>query len=361
MYFIEMSNFNTLASFYQGKRVLITGHTGFKGAWLWTWLRHWGAELWGYALEPEGEQALFRHLPEAWGQSRLADLRDKIQLREYIREIQPQLIFHLAAQPLVLRAYEDPIYTLETNVLGTAYLLEALEELQAPCQVVCITTDKVYENREWVYPYRELDPLGGHDLYSSSKACAELVASAWRRSFGANKPWALATARAGNVIGGGDFAAYRILPDAVRAWTAGESLLLRHPGAIRPWQHVLEALSGYLLLAYRLAQNPTAYAQAYNFGPLLDEAIPVAQLIQWAAEHWPGADFQILDQAHKPHEAHYLRLDCSKAAQELAWRPHWSVQEAVAQSLNWYRQFYQQPQDAAQLCLDQIQAYCRQV
>lgn len=352
-----MKQETVLENFYRGKRVLITGHTGFKGSWLWTWLRHWGAELWGYALAPEGEDALFSQLPSSWGQSKVADIRQFVSLRDYIQELQPDIIFHLAAQPLVLRAYQEPLYTIETNVLGSSNLLQAFSGLQKAALCIYITTDKVYENREWIYPYRENDALGGHDIYSSSKACTELLAASWRQSFlqGSNK--ALATARAGNVIGGGDWAEYRILPDAARAWSKKEPLVLRRPSAIRPWQHVLDALYGYLLLAYKLQENPEAHSQAYNFGPSSDEAISVGQLSDWAAALWPGAAVEKQREAEGPHEAQRLRLDCSKAMQELNWTPRWQSKEAVEKTMRWYHAYCEQKESAETLCLRDIEDF----
>jgi CDP-glucose 4,6-dehydratase len=350
-----------MQDFWKDKKVFITGHTGFKGAWLWFWLAELGAKLSGYALAAE-EPSLYRDLAgDELGQSTIGDIQNFEQLQAAIQAAQPDVLFHLAAQPLVLRAYQEPLYTLSVNVQGTAHVLEALRSLDKPCLVIVITTDKVYENREWVYPYRETDPLGGYDLYSSSKACAELVAQSYRSSFFnpndyAQHHKALATVRAGNVIGGGDWAANRILPDAVRALQQGQSIPLRNPKAIRPWQHVLEALNGYLILAQALSQQPQALAQAYNFGPLYDEGIVVEQVVRWAIEAWGSGEYHLNPPAKPLHEAQLLRLDCSKAVQELGWRPRWTAQRAVQESIWWYKAVLQEGMSARQACAQQIKA-----
>ena len=348
-----------MRNFWQGRRVFITGHTGFKGAWLWQCLANWGAELKGYALAAE-PQSLFRDLQgHRLGESQEGDLRDAPKLKTALHDFKPEVVFHLAAQPLVLQAYQEPLYTLDVNVQGTAHLLEALRTYDAPCLSLIITTDKVYENQEWVYPYRETDALGGYDLYSASKACAELVVQAYRRSFfDAAQGRALATARAGNVIGGGDWAAYRILPDAVRAWSSGETLVLRRPWAVRPWQHVLEALSGYLTLIEAMAVEPLKHSRAYNFGPLYDEAISVEQVVTWAAEDWGlGANYELKPEVSAHHEAGQLRLDCSLSLGALAWRPRWQARKAVEQTMFWYRQHGLQGVSAAELCSEQLATY----
>lgn len=347
---------------YSGKRVLLTGHTGFKGAWLLMLLRELGAEVAGYALAPESPSLYGQIRGEELCRSTIADLRDEASLRAALLDFRPDFVFHLAAQPLVLDAYERPVYTFEVNALGTARLLECVRGLDQPCTVVVVTTDKVYENREWEYPYRENDGLGGYDPYSSSKACTELITASYRSSFFnpadyARHGKALASARAGNVIGGGDWAARRIIPDIIRALQAGTVVELRHPRAVRPWQHVLEALYGYLLLGARLQTQPEAFGAAFNFGPLYDEAVTVEQLVQSALRAWGGGSYRVLEQAGTPHEAGLLRLDCSRAVAQLGWRPRWSAAQAVEQTMFWYGRVLQGGEPAARVCLEQISAY----
>ena len=333
-------------AFWRGRRVLLTGHTGFKGSWLLLWLLEMGAEVWGYALEAETEPNLFRALaPELQGragfQQCLANLADTAALSAWVAEAQPEVVFHLAAQPLVRRSYEDPLGTWTTNVMGSLQLLEALKPLKQACAVVMVTTDKVYENREWLYGYREGDPLGGHDPYSASKAAAEIAVASWRASFCGDAAHqtphlAIATARAGNVIGGGDWATDRIVPDAMRALAKGEPIGVRNPAATRPWQHVLEPLSGYLLLAEWLASKPVTPNEAFNFGPTLESNQPVGTLVDTILSHWPGTWRDVSDPM-APHEANLLHLQIDKAYHYLSWQPRWDYATTIGRTVAWYR------------------------
>lgn len=355
-----------LTEFYRGKRVLITGHTGFKGAWLTLWLSSMGAHVHGYALDPPTTPSLFAEARVATrlASQRIADVRDAAALAGYIREVRPEIVFHLAAQALVRLSYEQPRATYETNITGTVNLLEAVRA--APGVRVCqiITSDKCYENREWAYAYRENDPMGGADPYSNSKGCVELIVSAYRRSFFAPEHitrhgLSLASARAGNVIGGGDWARDRIIPDCVRALQAGESILVRNPHAIRPWQFVLEPLSGYLLLARRQWEEPARFADAFNFGPSAEGMVPVARIVEQVLHAWGTGTFHSPPQAGAVHEASFLQLDITKAATLLKWRPVLPLAEAIRMTIDHYRQRASADRnfDAAAACLGQIQSY----
>jgi CDP-glucose 4,6-dehydratase len=321
---------------WSGRRVLITGHTGFKGSWLSHWLLRRGAEVFGLSLAPDTTPALFDQLDLADRMNhRTGDIRTAGIVADRVAEVQPNAIFHLAAQPLVLQSYTDPVETWGTNVMGTLHVLEAARALTLPCALVVITTDKVYENREWPYPYREPDRLGGHDPYSSSKAATELVVASHARSFLKGGPVRLATARAGNVIGGGDWAENRILPDLARALAAKEPLALRNPAAIRPWQHVLDPLAGYMAMAEQmLAGSPVP--DAVNFGPEPDDLAPVRRLVEIALQHWPGT-WQDASDPDAPHEAGRLTLSIELARATLGWAPRWGLENAVARSIEWYR------------------------
>lgn len=351
---------------YRDKRVLVTGHSGFKGAWLCEWLIRLGAKVTGLALPPDTKPALFQQLRLADRvDSIFGDLRGAEGVRRVVTEAQPDFVFHLAAQPLVRKSYREPVETWQINVLGTIHLLEALRTLEKPCAAVLVTTDKCYENREWTYGYRENDALGGHDPYSSSKAAAEIAVSAWRRSFFAQHPVRVASARAGNVIGGGDWAEDRIVPDCARAWLAGRPVRIRNPDATRPWQHVLEPLSGYLWLAACLA-SPAAetgagrerFASAFNFGPGHDANRTVRELVEEARGHLGGEWIDGSDPT-AVHEARLLQLSIDKAAAFLRWQPVWSFPEAVRETLRWYFDVSrgQRPDQAIDLTYDQIQAY----
>ena len=356
-------------SFWRGRRVLLTGHTGFKGSWLSLWLLSLGAEVWGYALPPEQGRALFSDLdldqnsghPD-WGnfQHQIGDVCDLRALSRFVHEAQPQVVIHLAAQSLVRRSYHDPLGTWSTNVQGSLNLLEALKHLQHSCSVVMVTTDKVYSNQEWDYGYREKDRLGGHDPYSASKAAAELAIASWRSSFcgsGVHQtPYlGIATARAGNVIGGGDWAQDRIVPDAMRSLAAGEAILVRRPEATRPWQHVLEPLGGYLLLAEKLATACPAHASAFNFGPALEANRSVRELVETVLAHWPGS-WQDLSDLTAPHEAGRLHLQIDKAHHQLGWQPRWSFAITLERTVAWYRAVNEGASPFA-CCLADLEAY----
>jgi CDP-glucose 4,6-dehydratase len=333
-------------TFWCGRRVLLTGHTGFKGSWLLLWLQQLGAEVWGYSLEPEPEPNLFRQLrrDQRHGKSwhhREADLADLASLKDWVHKAQPEVVIHLAAQPLVRHSYIDPLGTWATNVQGSLHLLEALKPLQHVCAVVMVTTDKVYENREWAYGYREPDRLGGHDPYSASKAAAEIAIASWRGSFCGMAPHQtgnlhIATARAGNVIGGGDWSADRIVPDAMRALAAGESVTVRNPAATRPWQHVLEPLSGYLRLAEALAIESDPPCEAFNFGPQRESNRPVRELVNFMLSHWSG-DWIDKSDPDAPHEAGLLHLQIDKAHHRLGWQPRWDYATTIERTVGWYR------------------------
>jgi CDP-glucose 4,6-dehydratase len=357
-----MSHFWT-PDFWQGRRVWLSGHTGFKGSWLALWLLQWGALVEGYALDPDAEagEALFPLLgiADILAHDERADLADRDRLITRIEAFQPEVVFHLAAQPLVQRSYREPLLTWSTNVIGTCHVLEAVRRLEQPCTAVMITTDKVYDNREWDYAYREVDPLGGHDPYSSSKAAAQLAIASWRASYcgqgaGQRPQLRIASARAGNVIGGGDWAENRIVPDAVRALIAGQPVEVRSPAATRPWQHVLEPLGGYLLLAERLHQDPSL-AAAFNFGPDREANRPVRELVEEILTHWPGGWVDGSDPGAR-HEAGRLDLSTDRAFHQLGWRPRWDFATTVAETVAWYRR-YQAGEPARELCLEQIARY----
>ena len=352
---------------YRNKRVLITGHTGFKGAWLAEWLLDLGAEVTGFALPPSTDPSLFEQLGL---QNRLnhiiGDVRDLTTLTHAVESARPDFIFHLAAQPLVRLSYEQPVETYATNVLGTVNLLEAVRQANRPCSVVCITTDKCYQNKEWVHSYREEDPMGGHDPYSASKGAAEIVISSYRSSYFSHPASAihLASARAGNVIGGGDWALDRIVPDSVRALAAGQPIQVRNKTSRRPWQHVLEPLSGYLHLAARLGReastpsrsSPPALQSAFNFGPSLDSNQPVSQLVHELLQHWPGS-WEDRSDPYAVHEANLLNLAIDKAFHLLHWEPTWNFAETIKQTAAWYRRCVSQPSLAKETALEQIRTY----
>lgn len=342
--------------FWRGRRVFITGHTGFKGGWLSVWLTHLGAEVYGLSLAPATTPALFEVARVGEGMhSTIGDIRDQQTLTAAMQAAQPEIVFHLAAQPLVREGYRDPRTTLETNVMGTMNVLEAVRATPSVKAVEVITTDKCYQNREWVWPYREDDALGGHDPYSASKACAEIVTAAWRDAY-LGDGVAVASTRAGNVIGGGDWSPDRLIPDAFRAWDAGEPLTIRYPHAVRPWQHVLEALAGYLLLGEQLLRGDSDCAGAWNFGPSADDCLPVEDLLSVLAERWgDGADWQV-EAVPQPHEAGLLRLDSSKARSGLDWRPAFNLSRALAVTVDWH-QAWRRGEDMRRISLAQIDQY----
>lgn len=328
---------------YRNKKVFLTGHTGFKGSWLLVWLNILGAKVKGYSLAPAPDNDLFGQIK---GQERcenvFADLKDKVRLEKEIIAFEPDFIFHLAAQPLVRLSYEIPSETFLVNAIGTAYVLDAVQKLNKPCHVILITTDKVYENLEWHYPYREIDRLGGYDPYSASKAAAELVISSYRNSFfntidfqKHNK--SIASARAGNVIGGGDWAKDRIIPDIIRALQKEETVQLRNPNAVRPWQHVLEPLSGYLQLGVKLTEDPVKYAEAWNFGPFQADNLSVEELSKVALKVWGSGTFKYANLNGQVHEAGLLSLDISKTIASLQWKPKMNAQQAIQMTIEWYK------------------------
>ena len=351
--------------FWVGRRVLLTGHTGFKGSWLLLWLQQLGAQVWGYALEPEGSQSLFSSLAQELNSGsgfthQIADLADQAALAELVQRCQPEVVLHLAAQPLVRRSYQDPLGTWATNVIGSLHVLEALKPLQHPCSVVMVTTDKVYENQEWSYGYREPDRLGGHDPYSASKAAAEIAVASWRSSFCGEQshqtPYLrIATARAGNVIGGGDWAVDRIVPDAMRSLADGRPIQVRNPLATRPWQHVLEPLGGYLRLVQALACDPEPPREAFNFCPTLASNRPVFELVESMLCHWSGSWLDQRD-PNAPHEAQLLHLQIDKAHHVLGWAPRWDYATTVKRTVDWYHQHHQ-GRPALECCLADLQAY----
>lgn len=351
-----------LKEYYKGKKVFLTGHTGFKGTWMTVWLNSLGAIVKGYALAAP-TPSLYRDIEgDVLCESVVGDIRDKATLQNAVVTFQPDIVYHMAAQPLVLDAYDRPVYTFEVNAIGTANLLEAVKLVDKKCTVINITTDKVYENKEWYYPYRENDHLGGYDPYSASKACSEIVSASYRASFFNPKDYethqtSLATVRAGNVIGGGDWAENRIIPDIVRAVSNDKEVVLRNPKAVRPWQHVLEALYGYLLLAIRMNEAPIQFSEAYNFGPLFDESITVEFLVQQAIEEWGRGSYKVKQDPKQLHEAKLLRLDCSKAVNELKWYPKWNATQAIQNTITWYKRVVEKEQTALEMTILQIEEY----
>lgn len=345
----NLVDIQTLQSYYKHKKVFVTGHTGFKGAWLMAWLQQLGAVVKGYALAPENAESLFNILePLQLGESIIADIRNKEKLLAEIVSFQPDYIFHLAAQPLVRRSYQIPAETFEVNAVGTANVLEAVNKLTNKCSVIIITTDKVYENKEQDILYNETDMLGGYDPYSASKACTEIVVNAFRNSFfnvekiDQHKK-GIVSVRAGNVIGGGDFSEDRIIPDIIRALKQQKIIEVRNPGAVRPWQHVLEPLGGYLLLGGLLNNNVTKYSGAYNFGPNPEDHLTVKQLVEMAIETWGSGSLPIEQAGWKDtgdknqvHEANLLKLDISKAKKILSWQPKLNATTAINWTINWY-------------------------
>lgn len=344
--------------FWKGKKVLLTGHTGFKGGWMSLWLQSMGAELHGFALEPPTKPSLFMEAGVGSGMvSSIADIREFNQVLKTISDFRPEIVIHMAAQPLVRYSYKYPVETYATNVMGTVHVLEALRQVGSARVVVNVTTDKCYENKEWVWGYREDESMGGYDPYSSSKGCAELVTSAYRRSFFMGKGLALASARAGNVIGGGDWAEDRLVPDILRAFERSEPVIIRNPASTRPWQHVLEPLSGYLALAEALWSDPEAYAEGWNFGPRDEDAKPVGWIVERLASDWGEGATWKLDGAENPHEAGYLKLDISKARHRLGWTPRWSLDTALCKIVDWH-QAYLSGKNMRDISLAQIAEYC---
>lgn len=339
---------------YGGRKILVTGHTGFKGSWLSLWLSALGADVVGLSLPPTTD-------PNHWNllklnvESYFADIRDEVSIRNKIHAINPDMIFHLAAQPLVRRSYQEPLETWSTNVMGTANILNAARDLDSLKAVVVVTTDKCYENKEWAWGYREIDPLGGHDPYSASKGGSELVAASFRNSF-FNLPTSalIASARAGNVIGGGDWSEDRLIPDLIRSIESNNALYIRSPNATRPWQHVLECLSGYLALGQQLLQGNKSCAEAWNFGPERDGNRQVQEVLQTIKKHIPGFQWS-QPEGLQPHEAQLLHLDSGKARENLSWKPVWSFEEGIEATVNWYKAWLDRKELISKA---QLKAYC---
>lgn len=349
-------------AFWKNCRVFLTGHTGFKGSWLSLWLHQLGAVVTGFSLHPPTDPSLFEdaNVVASLEQSVYGDIRDGKALASAMQDARPEVVIHMAAQPLVRESYIDPVETYATNVMGTVNVLEASRNTSSVKAILNITTDKCYENREWVWGYRENEPMGGHDPYSSSKGCAELVSSAYRSSFLLQAGIALATARAGNVIGGGDWAADRIVPDAMRAFMNRKCLEVRNPLATRPWQHVLEPLTGYLMLCQQLVERPNEFSVAWNFGPGSADAKPVSQLVDIMIQSWGDEARWKLDTEAHPHEANYLKLDCSKAKSNLKWQPIWNLNRALSETVQWYKARHT-GEDMNAFTLQQIAGYQKEL
>ena len=351
------------STFWNGKRVFVSGHTGFKGGWLSLWLSSMGAKVTGYALAPSTNPSFFEVAKIAgdFETSYLADIRDLGKLQKAMIDARPEIVIHMAAQPLVRHSYVNPVETYATNVMGTVNLLESIRVLDCLRAAVIITTDKCYENKEWVWGYRENEPMGGHDPYSSSKGCAELVTSAYRQSYFAPERYsehkvAIASARAGNVIGGGDWSADRLIPDALKAFESKQSLMIRNPLATRPWQHVLEPLSGYLVLAQALYLQGAKFNGGWNFGPREEDSRTVQEVIDLLIKNWGASASWKQDNGEQPHEAHALKLDCSKARQYLGWSARWTLETAINQITQWHKA-YQQNSSMRDISLAQINSY----
>jgi CDP-glucose 4,6-dehydratase len=344
--------------FWRGKKVFITGHTGFKGSWLSLWLQDMGAVVKGYALEPNTNPNLFTQANVATNMdSEIGDITDLIHISESMKAFNPEVLIHMAAQPLVRLSYKDPILTYATNVMGTVNVLEAARKCTNLKAVVSVTTDKCYENREWAWGYRENEPMGGHDPYSSSKGCAELVTAAYRKSFfNENNTAFLASARAGNVIGGGDWAEDRLIPDILRAFEKNEPVIVRNPLSTRPWQHVLEPLSGYLVLAQHLFDEGSSFAEGWNFGPKDEDCKPVSWILEKMVDIWGNGAKWELDKNNNPHEAGFLKLDCSKAAMRLNWSPKWNLENTLESIINWHQNYLSQ-KNIQEQCFFEIAKY----
>lgn len=357
-----MMDIEFIAEAYKGKKVFLTGHTGFKGAWLLQWLHILGAEIKGYSLPPNNSNDLYNLIDgDSLCDSVIADIMDKEKVEDAVLRFQPDFIFHLAAQPLVRLSYEYPSETFAVNALGTAHVLDAVKKLKKSCVVLLITTDKVYENKEWEYPYRENDRLGGFDPYSASKACAEIIINSYTSSFFNPNDYhrhqkAMASIRAGNVIGGGDWSKDRIIPDIVRALMANEPVSVRNPDSVRPWQHVLEPLGGYLFLGAKLTEDPVKYGGAWNFGPLTEDNLRVEDLVQTALKVWRHGDYKKTFDDHQLHEARLLKLDISKAVNLLQWKPQYTSSEAIEYTMAWYKAFVDK-EEIKEFTVSQICAY----
>lgn len=345
-----MVNFESLfEGVYKDKKVLLTGHTGFKGSWLALWLEKMGAKVYGFSLE-NTDDVNHLSLLKLGIEEKIADIRDLDVLTNYFQEVQPDIVFHLAAQALVRKSYNDPIETYSTNVMGTLNIFEASRKVPSIKAIINVTTDKCYENKEWVWGYRENEPMGGYDPYSSSKGCSELLTSSYRNSFFNNNDFGnkhetlLASGRAGNVIGGGDWAVDRLIPDIIKATAINEAVLIRNPKATRPWQHVLEPLSGYLTLGWKLLKGDTNAAEGWNFGPDNNSNLQVGEIVKMSHEYWNNIKIEISTNTDEHHEANLLMLDCSKANKILKWKPVWGIDETIDKTISWYKAFYEDNQ-----------------
>ncbi len=351
---------------YKGKKVLLTGHTGFKGSWLTLWLKQLGAEVIGYSLEPPTDPSLFEILNlEKEIIHVIGDIRNEKRLKETFKKYKPDIVIHMAAQPLVRYSYMNPKETYETNVLGTLNVFEAVRETKTVRVVINVTSDKCYENKEWVYGYRENDPMGGYDPYSSSKGCAELLTSAYRNSFfnpenyGKTHNVALASVRAGNVIGGGDWAEDRLIPDCIRALSKKETIYIRNPHAIRPWQHVLEPLSGYLWLGALMWQDPTKYSEGWNFGPNDEDILTVEEIVKDVIKIWGNGEYMV-NSDNRFHEAKLLKLDISKAHFYLKWKPVYNAKKSLVETVNWYKTYFSNPEKIYDFTINQLLSYIKE-
>lgn len=356
-------NIDIFNNFYKGKRVLVTGHTGFKGSWLSIWLHELGAEVIGIGLDPftERDNYVLSGIGNKIKADIRADIRDGERMKEIFSEFQPEIVFHLAAQPLVRLSYDKPVETYETNVMGTINIMEAIRRTDSVKVAVMITTDKCYENKEQIWGYRENEPMGGYDPYSSSKGAAEIAISSWRRSFfnpadyGKKHHVSIASVRAGNVIGGGDWALDRIIPDCIKALEAGKDINIRSPKAIRPWQHVLEPLSGYMLLAQKMWNEPTKYCEGWNFGPLPESISTVWEVASKVIENYGSGKLNDVSDSNALHEAKLLMLDISKAKFQLGWEPRMNISQCVELTVDWYKRY--RSKDVYEICLQQINKY----
>ncbi len=346
--------------FWKDRKVFLTGHTGFKGSWLSLWLASMGAKVTGYALAPNTTPNLFNVLgiDSLIHQSNIADIRDLTSLLNAIHDADPDIVIHMAAQPLVRYSYANPVETYATNVMGTVHLLEAVRAIDSVRATVVVTTDKCYENKEWVWGYRENEPMGGYDPYSNSKGCAELVTSAYRQSYfsGSDSTNHVASARAGNVIGGGDWSEDRLIPDAIKAFESGKPLKIRNPLATRPWQHVLEPLSGYLILAQALYEQGSSFASGWNFGPPDEDNRSVQDVVELVMSSWGQSATWEKEGSEQPHEANLLKLDCSKSRTQLGWMPKWGLNEAAKKIVEWQKA-YQRKENMQEVSLIQINNY----
>jgi len=357
-----MENVEMTGSFWKDKKVLITGHTGFKGSWLSLWLQHFGADVIGISLDPPTTPSLYNQADVASGMLSLRqDVRNGEAIKQLFQQHKPEIVFHLAAQPLVRYSYHEPVETYETNVMGTLHVLEGIRSIDTVYAAVMITTDKCYENREWVWGYRENEPMGGHDPYSSSKGAAELLIASYRDSYYPERQYdqhkvAIASVRAGNVIGGGDWAEDRLIPDIIRAFQKEKTVEIRNPYSIRPWQHVLEPLSGYIRLAELLTNDGVEYAEAWNFGPKEEDARQVQWIVEQMAKQWGNDASWVIDDDHHPHEANYLKLDCSKANTRLNWQPKWNLNQTLQKIVEWHKSGCWNG-GCKEVCLSQINEY----